>query len=84
MNNMEAHFCGKPKQLASSKNNTEKLTTNKECNCRVKAGCLFHGNWLKSCIIYQAIVKTNDSVETYINMTETDFKTSKRNHAMSF
>ena len=45
-----------------------------------------NGNCLQSSVVYQAIVTRNDNntSETYIGLTETDFKTRHRNHTASF
>ena len=56
----------------------------KTCNCRVKDECPLNGECLIKEIVYQAKVTTEDSFETYIGMTATDFKTRWRNHQMSF
>ena len=49
----------------------------KTCNCRQKNTCLLNGNCLQSSLIYQATVtrKDNSTTETYIGLTENDFKT---------
>ena len=58
----------------------------KSCNCRQKITCLLNGNCLQSSVIYQATVTRNDNntSETYIGLTENDFKTRYRNHTASF
>ena len=45
-----------------------------------------YGNCLQSSVIYQATVtrKDNKTTETYIGLTENDFKTRYRNHTASF
>ena len=50
---------------------------NKTCNCRQKNACPLDGNCLQPSVIYQATVtrKDNDTTETYIGLTENDFKT---------
>ena len=60
--------------------------TNKTCNCRQKNNCPLNGNCLQSSVVYQATVTRNDNntSETYIGLTETDFKTRHRNHTASF
>ena len=61
-------------------------TSSKTCNCRQKNTCPLNGNCLQSSVIYQAIVKRkdNNTFETYIGLTENDFKTRYRNHTASF
>ena len=60
--------------------------TNKTCNCRQKNNCPLNGNCLQSSVVYQATVtrKDNNTFETYIGLTETDFKTRHTNHIASF
>lgn len=45
-----------------------------------------NGNCLQSAIIYQAKVtrKDNNKCETYVGLTENEFKTKYRNHTASF
>ena len=61
-------------------------TTNKTCNCRQKNNCPLNGNCLRPSVVYQATVTRNDNntSETYIGLTEIDFKTRHRNHIASF
>ena len=61
-------------------------TSSKTCNCRQKNTCPLNGNCLQSSVIYQAIVKRqdNNTSETYIGLTENDFKTRYSNHTASF
>ena len=75
--------------LNSSKHtidSTDNTVNNKSCNCRQTNTCPLNGNCLQSSIIYQATVKRNDNntTETYIGLTENDFKTRFRNHTSSF
>ena len=48
--------------------------------------CHLDGNCLKSAVIYQAIVATEDNrpAETYVGLTENSFKTRYSNHKSSF
>ena len=64
---------------------TDNTVNNKSCNCRQTNTCPLNGNCLQSSIIYQATVKRNDNdaTETYIGLTENDFKTRFRNHTSS-
>ena len=52
------------------------------CNCRQKNTCPLDGNCTQSSVIYQATVtrKDNNTTETYIGLTENDFKSRYRNH----
>ena len=69
-----------------TKDNKDGTRTNKTCNCRQKNNCSLNGNCLQSSVVYQATVTRNDNntSETYIGLTETDFKTRHRNHTASF
>ena len=62
------------------------IDNNKTCNCRQKNTCPLDRNCLQSSVIYQATVTHNDNntTETYIGLTENDFKTRYRNHTASF
>ena len=59
---------------------------NKTCNCRQKNTCPLNGNCLQSSVVYQATVTRQDNniTETYVGLTENDFKTRYRNHTASF
>ena len=58
----------------------------KAFNCRQLAHCPLDGNCLKSAVIYQAIVATEDNrpAETYVGLTENSFETRYSNHKSSF
>ena len=58
----------------------------KACNCHQLAHCPLDGNCLKSAVIYQATVATEDNrpAETYVGLTENSFKTRYSNHKSSF
>ena len=58
----------------------------KACNCRQPAHCPLDGNCLKSAVIYQATVATEDNrpAETYVGLTENSFKTRYSNRKSSF
>ena len=66
--------------------NPNTIQNKKTCNCRQKNTCPLEGNCLQSSVIYQATVTRNDNntTETYIGLTENDFKTRYRNHTASF
>ena len=59
-------------------------TPKKPCNCRVKQECPLNGNCQARNIIYQASVKTDHGVETYVGLTGDHFKSRFRNHTASF
>lgn len=54
------------------------------CNCRNKASCPLDGECRTSNIIYKATVTTDERTETYVGLTENEFKTRYRNHTTSF
>ena len=58
----------------------------KACNCRRPADCPMAGNCLKSSVVYQATVTTDDNrpAQTYVGLTETLFKARFANHKSSF
>lgn len=58
----------------------------KACNCRRPANCPMAGTCLKSSMVYQATVTTEDNrpAQTYVVLTETSFKTRLANHKSSF
>ena len=54
------------------------------CNCRVKGNCPVGGQCQKTGVVYQAEVKSEDKVETYIGLSATSFKDRYSNHTSSF
>ena len=78
------------KRILNSSGNTnvpaDNTKNNKTCNCRQKNACPLTENCLESSVVYQATVTRNDNntAETYIGLTENDFKTRYRNHTASF
>ena len=67
-------------------NSTTENEESKPCNCRKKDECPLDGNCLQAAVIYQAkVTRTdNNTHETYVGLTENDFKTRYRNHTASF
>ena len=72
------------------KSNTE---TKKNCNCRNKANCPLKGECREHNIVYQATVTTRENdnnrtrkknTESYVGLTETEFKLRFANHKQSF
>ena len=59
---------------------------NRTCNCQVPASCPLNGQCLTKGIVYQATVTTtsNNHKETYVGISETEFKARYRNHIHSF
>jgi hypothetical protein len=58
--------------------------SNRKCNCRQKDNCPLNGHCLEKGVVYLATVKTDHSTETYVGLTETDFKSRFNNHKSSF
>ena len=65
----------------------------KSCNCRDKPNCPLNGQCRSKGIIYQATVSTQEKYpngtikpknETYVGLTDTDFKSRYVNHKQSF
>jgi hypothetical protein len=54
------------------------------CNCRNPSLCPLNGKCLTNNIVYQATVKSRNSTETYIGLTENTFKNRYNNHTASF
>ena len=54
------------------------------CNCRSKDKCPLNGRCLERSVIYQATVETDNSAETYVGLTENEFKTRFNSHNASF
>ena len=56
------------------------------CNCQQPAHCLMAGNCLKSSVVCQVTVTTEDSkpAQTYVGLTDNSFKTRFVNHSLSF
>ena len=56
----------------------------KTCNCRDKPSCPLNGECLTSNVVYQGTVTSEKGHETYIGLTEDNFKNRFRNHTASF
>ena len=83
MPNLKQKIDGRNKSILQKTNAPPIL---KACNCRRPADCPMAGNCLRSSVIYQATVTTEDSKpdQTYVGLTETSFKTRFANHKSSF
>ncbi|KAL9966710.1 hypothetical protein ACROYT_G024826 [Oculina patagonica] len=61
------------------------VSSEKKCNCRNKDLCPLDGACLSRNVIYEATVTTTTgNTNTYIGMTEHEFKTRYNNHKLSF
>ena len=84
MQNMEAIIKNHNKAILLSDSNKIKCTPSKSCNCRKKDQCPMDGNCLKKCLVYKAVVETENDTKSYIGCCETAFKTRFSNHKLSF
>ena len=73
------------KQIISSHNKTV-LESTKICNCRDKKSCPLKGQCLQKGVVYKATVeqKPSKKQDTYIGITENEFKTRYNQHTSSF
>ena len=64
----------------------ESTQDSKLCNCRQKSSCPLDGKCLTKCVVYKATVTetTSKNQETYIGLTENEFKTRFNLHKSSF
>ena len=53
-------------------------------NLREKKECPLNGNCRQKCVIYSATVEAESGKETYIGLTENEFKVRHANHKQSF
>ena len=81
MPNIDTIIQGANKQKLSK--DTRDTNGERICNCR-RAPCPLEGECLKKNVIYQAEVTTENSKETYVGLTSTEFKTRFSNHKCSF
>jgi hypothetical protein len=72
--------------LAKEQQTVKHNATARECNCRNKLECPLAGKCLTESVVYQATVTRMDNSEqdTYVGLTENQFKTRYRNHTNSF
>ena len=61
----------------------ENAEVKKMCNCRTPP-CPLQGKCLTDNLVYQATVKTESDVQTYVGLTSTTFKLRLGNHKKSF
>ena len=82
MPNLKQKIDGHNKSILRKTN----VIPSRACNCRQPTQCPMAGNCLKSSVVYQATVTTEDSrpAQTYVGLTENSFKTRFANHRSSF
>lgn len=79
--NMRSIITKHNKQLLSKKEPHEPIRT---CNCRCKPNCPLDGECLTSCIVYKAVITTENETLTYLGASEGEFKSRYNNHTKSF
>ena len=87
MPNIEKNISSHNKKILKPTENIQhdgKPKQTKLCNCRNKSSCPLDNNCLQKCVIYQAAVKHNNNIDTYIGVTENEFKTQYNAHISSF
>jgi hypothetical protein len=84
MNSMKAIIAGHNSNILTKQ--TPIIPSTRKCNCRVKNNCPMDEKCLTRAIIYQATVQPNNSpiAQTYVGLTEGEFKTRFNNHTASF
>ena len=83
MTNFKQIIDGHNKSKLSHRDTTSEQ---KKCNCQKPSECPMSNNCLAKSVIYQATVKTSDKrpTQTYVGLTENQFKTRYTNHKASF
>ena len=83
--NIKAIISSHNKKVLSDYKQLQNLTQTheKECSCIKKDQCPLEGKCLTSNVVYQAIVKTETSTDSYVGLA-TNFKERYRNHTASF
>ena len=69
------------KQILSNASTTPNQRPD-SCNCRKKAECPLEGKCLQDHVVYQAMVTTQTTTESYVGLP-TNFKERYRNHNTS-
>ena len=54
------------------------------CNCRKNAPCPLEGQCLKRNLVYRAVVQCENSEESYVGLTSSEFKTRYNAHNHTF
>ena len=74
------------KKSVLSRHTQPETNGTKECNCRQKDSCPLSGKCLTESVVYQAVVKREDTGEekSYVGHTEGKFKARYNNHTNSF
>lgn len=67
-----------------SQKTVEEGKKDKMCNCRNKAKCPINGECLKTAVVYEATLQTEEAQYQYIGLTEHTFKARYNAHNSSF
>ncbi len=87
MQNLKTIINAHNKSVLNKDQRNGNTSNTRNCNCRKKDECPMDGECLTESIIYQATVtRSGDTAkqETYVGLTENQFKTRYRNHTSSF
>ena len=84
MNNIHQIITSHNKTVLSNEKSEAEQT--RQCNCRNKTSCPLQGKCLQKGVIYQATIMQSNTgkQDTYIGVTENEFKTRYNQHTSSF
>ena len=77
MPNVKSTIDAHNKRLLKQPNSREAISDANLCNCRKKEDCPLENQCLTKGIVYQATVTTEQGSESYVGLTDTDFKSSR-------
>ena len=86
MPNVKQEITNHNKHLLQGHNNKKETPNNvKLCNCREKSSYQLNGKCLAKCVIYKtSVTETTKNQESYIGLTDNEFKTRYNQHKSSF
>ena len=84
MPNVKSTIDAHNKRLLKQPNSREAISDTNLCNCCEKEDCPLENQCLTKGIVYQATVTTEQGSESYVGLTDTDFKSRFANHKQSF
>ena len=84
MPNVKCTIDAHNKRLLKQTNPSESTNDASLCNCRKKEDCPLENQCLIRGIVYQATVTTEQGSESYVGVTDTNFKSRYANHKQSF
>ena len=77
MPNVKSTIDAHNKRLLKQPNSREAISDTNLCNCCEKEDCPLENQCLTKGIVYQATVTTEQGSESYVGLTDTDFKSSR-------